>query len=249
MDVKRQIITGIIATFFFGVFGFGFYWFYYQSAIFDLRAVELKNNHFVDEETIASLFTKYAGQDILSLDINTVAQEVSQIPWVKSVAIYRKYTGVLRVVLTEFRPGYKLRNDHGDVYYVSSDGYVMELLNNRLEQKLQYDNIQLPVIHSTYQQLSFRDIVTQTPLLYSIAQHLNEQLLSIYNLLIDKSGIVLANDWQRVYLGDQKFPDKVRTLKHLANNVLTPYQRYRVYLENGVVYIQEGVVDDAKRNR
>lgn len=221
--------------------GLSVYWYYLASPLFPLRAVVKENHYYAREEKITALFTNYLGKDILALDIQSVAQELAGLPWVKSVAVFRKLNGVVQVVLSEYQPGYILKTPQAKRFYISADGYVMEEVHGAMDRKLEYHGIHLPEIFTAESGVAPGDFIWQTPLLYSLAQSVPEDFLLDFSIRLESGGIVLVKGNMEVFLGEDKYPRKADALASVLGQPFSFYLDYRVHIDDNAVYIRESL--------
>lgn len=95
-----------------------------DSPEFALRTVRVEGNHRLDEATVRSAVNTHLGRNLLSLDLDLVANDVAAIPWVQQVSVKRLLPGTLRIEVEEREPAAQAVVD-GEVRVVDETGAVI----------------------------------------------------------------------------------------------------------------------------
>ncbi|MBB5022141.1 cell division protein FtsQ/DivIB [Desulfurispira natronophila] len=223
-------------------FGYSAYQYYHSVTFIPLRAVLKESHYYADEEKITTLFTNYLGTSIVSVDIDEVAKDLGQLPWVKSVAVFRHFNGLVKLVFSEYQPGYTIKTQDNHRHYVSSDGFVVETVREATNQKLQYRGIELPEIEIARKgPLKNGEYIPQTFLLYSLAESMPEEIFEEFAIRIEKGGLVLVKNSMEVFIGEVKYPRKSRALQAITSEPRAFYLNYDVHIDENTIYINESL--------
>lgn len=94
------------------------------SHYFKVRSVKVKGNHFIAEEELTTLLKKVQGRNILTVDMQDMANRVKRHPWIKDVTVRRELPATLFVDIVERTPAVYL-NSSGKLYLADEEGVIL----------------------------------------------------------------------------------------------------------------------------
>ncbi len=98
------------------------------SPRFEVRALEYRATAHVDERRLRELLAIAPGTNILSLELDTLAERVTADPWVARAVVTRELPDTLQVVVEEHKPAAVLAA--GAMVLLSSEGEPFKLLES-----------------------------------------------------------------------------------------------------------------------
>ncbi len=99
----------------------------YQSELFRICQVVIRGNDHVTEDEILQLSNVTDQDNLLSLDLKSIAKSIEAHPWVRSVEVKKKLPDYLMITLKEHTPVALLNSDK--MYLVDKQGEIIDKLS------------------------------------------------------------------------------------------------------------------------
>ena len=97
-----------------------------SSDVFAVQQVTADTPTHVSKEQIEEATTPAMGESLLVLSVGSIEDELSELPYVRSARVLRRFPNTLHVRLTEYEPVARVQAGDGEVWLVSNDGTVLE---------------------------------------------------------------------------------------------------------------------------
>lgn len=114
----------------------GTYLFFVRSSCFKVGRVEVAGSlRHITKEGVKKLAGIQAGKNLFAVNFYEVGRSIKQFPWVRDVAVRRKFPGVLYIYVDEFDPAAVVAADvssgnaqkrETDYYYLSTEGVIFK---------------------------------------------------------------------------------------------------------------------------
>jgi cell division protein FtsQ len=99
-----------------------------HADLFQIAGVDVTGVKQVSEAELRAITGVFTGQNIFSVDLETVARRARANPWVKDVRIYRRLPNRISMAVTERAP-YALLASGAGLYVMDNDGFVIEKIS------------------------------------------------------------------------------------------------------------------------
>jgi cell division protein FtsQ len=99
-----------------------------HADLFQIAGVDVTGVKQVSEAELRAITGVFTGQNIFSVDLETVARRARANPWVKDVRIYRRLPNRISMAVTERSP-YALLDSGFGLYVMDNDGFVIEKIS------------------------------------------------------------------------------------------------------------------------
>ncbi len=193
-----------------------------QATPFSVQKVELKGAKKLKYEEIVALSGVNQGQNLLSLRLKTIGQQVSSNPWVASVRVQRFFPGTVVLSITEREPVAVI--NMGLLYYLDSNGEPFKPLGFE-------DNLDFPVLTG----IAEDDLNSDPPntrkalknaceLLDALKQHGSFILADVSEIHYDRGhGFTIFTNSESlpIKIGTDDFESKLQRFSNIYQNLMT----------------------------
>lgn len=193
-----------------------------KSTTFPVQKIEVRGTQRLTHDEIVALTGVTPGQNLLTLRLKTVGQQVSSNPWVSSVRVQRFFPGTLAISITERQPVAVI--NMGLLYYLDAKGEPFKPLNFG-------DSLDFPVITGiaeddlTSDPATTREALkTACDLLAALKQHGSFILADVSEIHYDKGhGFTLYTTAGAlpVKIGTDDFDKKLQRFARIYQNLMT----------------------------
>jgi cell division septal protein FtsQ len=193
-----------------------------QATPFSVQKVELKGAKKLNYEEIVALSGVSTGDNLLTLRLKTIGQQVSSNPWVASVRVQRFFPGTVVLSITERDPVAVV--NMGLLYYLDSNGEPFKPLGFD-------DNLDFPVLTGIAEDdlnsdpLNTRKALKSAcELLTALKQHGSFILADVSEIHYDKGhGFTLFTNSESlpIKIGTDDFECKLQRFSNIYQNLMT----------------------------
>jgi len=193
-----------------------------KTTTFPVQKVEVRGTQRLTHDEIVALTGVTTGQNLLTLRLKTVGQQVSSNPWVASVRVQRFFPGTLAVSITERQPVAVI--NMGLLYYLDSKGEPFKPLNFG-------DSLDFPVVTGIAEEDLTNDptttreaLKTACDLLAALKQHGAFILADVSEIHYDRGhGFTLYTTAGAlpVKIGTDDFDKKLQRFARIYQNLMT----------------------------
>ncbi len=101
----------------------------------EINILDSLNIKLIEKKDILLLVNKYTnnktvGFDFKTIKLNKLEEKLNQNPYLKSVEVYRKSKGVLRIEITQRKPILRIINNKGNSYYIDKEAVLIPFTKN-----------------------------------------------------------------------------------------------------------------------
>jgi cell division septal protein FtsQ len=192
-----------------------------KATPFPVQKVEVHGNQRLSHDEIVSLTGVVPGQNLLTLRLKTIGQQVSSNPWVASVRIQRFFPGTVAVSINE-RQAVAVIN-MGLLYYLEHNGEPFKPLNVG-------DSLDFPVVTGISEDdlnadpVTTREVLkTACDLLAALAQHGSFILADVSEIHYDRGhGFTLytITGALPIKIGTDDFDNKLQRFARIYQNLM-----------------------------
>jgi cell division protein FtsQ len=193
-----------------------------KTTTFPVQKIEVRGIKRLTHDEIVALTGVTTGQNLLTLRLKTVGQQVSSNPWVASVRVQRFFPGTLAVSITERQPVAVI--NMGLLYYLDSKGEPFKPLNFG-------DSLDFPVVTGIAEEdltsdptTSREALKTACDLLAALKQHGAFILADVSEIHYDRGhGFTLFTTTEAlaVKIGTDDFDKKLQRFARIYQNLMT----------------------------
>jgi len=97
-----------------------------SSSVFAVEAVTASATQHITEEQIAEAAAGARGQSLLKVSTGDIENALSDLPYARTVHVYREFPHGLDVEIDEYEPAAAVRAGNGKAWLVADDGRVLE---------------------------------------------------------------------------------------------------------------------------
>lgn len=214
--------------------GFGGYHAYQRvmaSTYFDINRVDVQGTRQAAAQDLQRLVQTVRGENIFTVDLDSVSRSIQGHPWVKAVRVRRELPGTLRVTVTEHKARSLLLMGH--LYLVSSDGVVFKQADPDEQEGL-------PVITGisrlTYLNEPARTQARVRKALHALDRYYGKVRPALSEVHVNKEGritLYVRRGGVAVRMGDEVSPDRLSKLDAVWAALGPDARRARVlFLDN-----------------
>ncbi|MDP2599910.1 MAG: FtsQ-type POTRA domain-containing protein [Deltaproteobacteria bacterium] len=190
-----------------------------QTNHFALARVEVKGDlKHLSKEQILGAARVSLGENLFSISLEKVEQNILSLPWVASVSVRRQAPSILSIQVKEQRPVALLLK--GGLHFVSADGIVFKEVEKELEKDL-------PVLTGFDKKDSLQSAVR---LIHFLENSSDFELFGVSEIYYnDATGfsVVTLSGPTEVKLGKEGFEEKVNRLKNIWPQVKERFGRVK----------------------
>lgn len=193
-----------------------------QSTPLPVQKVEVRGINRLSRDEIISLTGVTIGQNLLTLRLKSIGQQVSSNPWVASVKVQRFYPGTLSLSIQERQPVAVI--NMGLLYYLDANGEPFKPLNFG-------DTLDFPVVTGFQEEelnadptASRQALKTACQLLESLQQHGSFILADVSEIHYDRGhGFTLytTSGALPIKIGNEDFDSKLLRFARIYQNLMT----------------------------
>lgn len=193
-----------------------------QATPLPVQKVEVRGINRLSREEIISLTGVAIGQNLLTLRLKTIGQQVSSNPWVASVKVQRFYPGTLSLSIQEREPVAVI--NMGLLYYLDANGEPFKPLNFG-------DALDFPVVTGFQEeQLNADPITTRLALktacqlLDALKQHGSFILADVSEIHYDEAhgfSLYTTSGALPIKIGNEDFDNKLLRFARIYQNLMT----------------------------
>ncbi|MFH0916751.1 MAG: FtsQ-type POTRA domain-containing protein [bacterium] len=97
-----------------------------SSDVFAVKRVTATAVEHVTPSEISRATADARGVSLLRLSTSAIAERLAELPYVRSVEVYRRFPNTLDIRLVEYEPAARLRAEDGDLWLLAGDGRALE---------------------------------------------------------------------------------------------------------------------------
>ena len=193
-----------------------------QTTPLPVQKVEVRGINRLSREEIISLTGVTIGQNLLTLRLKNIGQQVSSNPWVGSVKVQRFYPGTLSISIQERQPVAVI--NMGLLYYLDANGEPFKPLNLG-------DTLDFPVVTGFQEEQLNADPIstklalkTACELLDALKQHGSFILADVSEIYYDGAhGFTLytTSGALPIKIGNEDFDNKLLRFARIYQNLMT----------------------------
>lgn len=216
------------------------------SNLFSLKQVSIKGYDHVMPIEIVKASGLNVGENIFSIPLKTVKQNILAIPWINSVSIRKSPPNTLDITVTERRAYCLILLDN--LYYVDDDGIIFKKITNG-------DSVNYPIITGfSFNNTEFIDkpiqpVIDATSFIKQLDKHSFIVSKDISELNVNETGYTLiTTDGLLIRFGKSDFSSRINKLNALMNYFGDKIQMFSSidlrFLDMGVLHYKNDVLPE-----
>jgi len=216
-----------------------------SSSVFAVTTITANVTERVSREDISAATRPALGVSLLTLSTGPIEEALSQLPYVRSVEVYRGFPNTLEVRLVEYEPVARLKAADGQVWLVSEDGRALERITPPRGYSLPLVVPANPITCAPGKTVS-GEIVAALPVVsLLVTEGIGERLPDVKQVAVSAAGEITVSlaDQSELRLGQ---PDELERKLMVAGDIVQQSLRDGRQLEYLDVSVPERVAVKAK---